>query len=95
MTAMTVRLVFALVIGLTGSVAAQAVDVPADTLIHMQRTSCFGPCPIYTVTIDARGMVTYEGERFVRVAGRQTARIAPSLVASLLANAEPSFLCAA
>jgi ankyrin repeat protein len=32
--------------------------------------------------------VTYDGERFVRVIGRQTARIAPSLVARLLASAE-------
>ena len=85
---MTVRVAFALVIGLAGSAAAQVVDVPADTLIHMQRTSCFGPCPIYAVTIDARGTVTFEGEMFVRVVGRQTARIAPSVVARLLASAE-------
>jgi uncharacterized protein DUF6438/ankyrin repeat protein len=88
MTSMTVRVAFAFVIGLAGSAAAQVVDVPADTLIHMQRTSCFGPCPIYAVTIDARGTVTYEGEKFVRVVGRHTARIAPSLVARLLASAE-------
>ena len=63
---MTVGVAFALVIGLTGSAAAQGVDVPADALIHMQRTSCFGTCPIYAVTIDGRGAVTYDGERFVR-----------------------------
>ena len=88
MATMTIRFVFALVIGLAGNAAAQGVDVPADTLIHLQRTSCLGPCPVYTVTIDARGAVTYEGERAVRVVGRQTARIAPSLVARLLAGAE-------
>jgi len=85
---MTVGVAFALVIGLTGSAAAQGVDVPADAVIHMQRTSCFGTCPIYAVTIDGRGAVTYDGERFVRVVGRQTARIAPSFVARLLASAE-------
>ena len=57
-------------------------------MIHLQRTSCFGECPIYTVTIDARGTVTYDGDRFVRAVGRQTARIAPSFVATLLASAE-------
>lgn len=85
---MAVRVAFALVTGLAVSAAAQGVGVPADTRIHMQRTSCYGPCPIYTVTIDARGTVTYDGEKFVRVVGRDTARIDPSLVARLLASAE-------
>lgn len=79
---------FTLIISLAGSAAAQGVDVPADAVIRMQRTSCFGPCPIYAVTIDARGAVSYEGEQFVRVVGRQTARIAPTVVAKLLASAE-------
>ena len=57
-------------------------------MIRLQRTSCYGPCPIYTVTIDARGTVTYEGERSVRVVGRRTAHIDTSIVASLLARAE-------
>jgi hypothetical protein len=47
-----------------------------------------GTCPIYTVTIDARGAVTYEGERWVRVVGRRTAQIDTSIVAGLLARAE-------
>jgi ankyrin repeat protein len=47
-----------------------------------------GYCPIYTVTIDARGTVTYDGERLVRVVGRRTAQIDPSAVATLLARAE-------
>ena len=87
---MTVRAMFALVIvaGIATSAAAQGDEVPADTLIHLQRTSCYGPCPIYTVTIDARGTVTYDGERFVRAVGRQTAQIAPSIVATLLTSAE-------
>jgi hypothetical protein len=75
---------FAFAIGL----AAQRADVPADALIRLQRTACFGACPIYTVTIDARGTVTYVGEKFVRVVGSQTARIDPSTVATLLAHAE-------
>lgn len=78
----------ALVIGLSANAVAQVAEVPADTVIRPQRTSCLGPCPIYTVTIDARGTVTYEGEKFVRVIGRQTAQIAPSAVATLLASAE-------
>ena len=70
-----------------GAAAAQVPEVPADAVISLQRTSCFGPCPIYTVSIDASGTVTYEGERFVRVVGRRTAHIDPSTVATLLARA--------
>ena len=60
----------------------------SDTVITLQRTSCFGPCPIYAVSIDASGTVPYEGERFVRVVGRRTAHIDPAVVARLLARAE-------
>ena len=67
---------------------AQEPEVPPDALIRLQRTSCFGSCPIYTVTIDARGTVTFDGERFVRVVGRKTMQISTSTVATLLARAE-------
>jgi len=83
-----VRLAFALAIAVAGAAAAQEPDVPPDALIRLQRTSCFGPCPIYTVTIDARWTVSYEGERFVRVIGRRTAQIETSIVAGLLTRAE-------
>lgn len=85
---MTVRVGCALVVGLAETACAQGVNVPRDTIIHLQRTSCLGTCPVYTVTIDARGTVTYVGERSVRVVGRRTAQIAPSVVATLLARAE-------
>lgn len=83
------RLAFALAIGVAaGPALAQGPDLPLDASIRLQRTSCFGPCPIYTITIDARGTVTYEGERWVRVVGRRTAQIDTSIVAGLLARAE-------
>jgi hypothetical protein len=40
------------------------------------------------VTIDASGTVTYDGAKFVRVQGRQTASIPPSRVAALLEAAD-------
>ena len=66
----------------------QTNNVPADALIQLRRTSCFGTCPVYSVSIDATGQVIYVGEKFVRVVGRHTARIEPSIVAKLLAHAE-------
>jgi len=83
-----VCLVSALAVSLAAAQTSQPADVPSDALISLQRTSCFGPCPVYTVKIEARGRVTYEGEKFVRVVGRQTARIDIAAVAKLLAHAE-------
>lgn len=87
MSTLALHVVLALAIGV-GTAAAQDVVVPADTMIRLQRTACLGPCPIYTVTIDARGTVTYVGERFVRVVGRRTTRINRAVVAALLVRAE-------
>ena len=67
---------------------AQVALVPPDALISLERTSCGGPCPIYSVRIDSRGTVTYEGKQFVRVAGRATRQITPAAMAALLARAE-------
>lgn len=67
---------------------AQTVTVPDDVVIKLERTSCYGECPVYTVTIDARGNVIYDGARAVRVEGRQTDRIPLSGVVSILETAE-------
>jgi hypothetical protein len=70
-----------------GSVAlaapSAAQDLPEDFLVRLERTICGGECPAYSVTIDARGNVTYEGTEFVRVQGRQTDRVPVSRVAAI------------
>jgi hypothetical protein len=83
-------LLLILVVSLSTTLAAvaQRVEVPADAMIRLERTSCAGTCPIYSVTIDAVGTVTYDGKQWVRAVGRQTARIDPSIVATLLTSAE-------
>ena len=60
--------------------------VPDDFFITLSRTSCFGPCPIYAVSIDAKGAVKYEGKKFVRVTGVQADQIPVSQVAELAAT---------
>jgi hypothetical protein len=62
--------------------------VPDDFAIKLERTSCFGACPVYSVTIDAKGKVTYDGKKFVRVEGRQVDQIPVSRVAELAATVE-------
>ena len=55
-----------------------------EVRLTLERTACFGVCPVYTVTIYADGTVSYEGERFVEVTGTQTGNIGPETVDKLV-----------
>lgn len=70
--------------------ACAPVDVPTDAqqpaTITLSRSVCFGFCPDYTVRIDQSGAVTFEGRRFVNVAGVQHAQIPAADVQALLAR---------
>jgi NADH:ubiquinone oxidoreductase subunit E len=70
-------LLLILVLGMT-SVNAQ--ESQANIAITLERTPCFGACPVYTVTILQDGTVIYEGTDFVTVAGEQTSQITPETV---------------
>jgi hypothetical protein len=37
--------------------------------LRLERTQCYGECPIYRITIDGTGLVTFEGERFTKQIG--------------------------
>jgi hypothetical protein len=67
--------------------AAQQERVPADLVITLERTACYGECPVYRVSIDASGKVTFQGTSFVRAKGLQTDTIPDSSVAALIATA--------
>jgi hypothetical protein len=43
--------------------------------VVLERTSCFGNCPVYRIAINGNGLVEYSGQLFVRVHGPQTAVI--------------------
>lgn len=38
--------------------------------ISMDKGSCFGSCPVYTLSIDNKGYATFEGERFTDKVGK-------------------------
>jgi acetamidase/formamidase len=59
-----------------------------DDLITLSRTACFGTCPIYTVTITSDGVVTFNGERFVKNAGLAQGRIDKSAFRDLVREFE-------
>jgi Domain of unknown function (DUF6438) len=55
-----------------------------EAVITLERTACFGACPIYTVTIFEDGTVNFSGIDFVDVTGEQTNQIEAETVALML-----------
>jgi Family of unknown function (DUF6174)/Domain of unknown function (DUF6438) len=58
------------------------------SIITLERTACFGACPIYKLTIFGDGKVVYEGERFVKITGKRTAKISQKAVKELISDFE-------
>ncbi len=56
----------------------------------LERTACFGTCPIYRVTITADGKVVFEGIRFVAAVGRREGQADPAKLAALIALVDSS-----
>ena len=46
-----------------------------DVEIKLEKTACFGPCPIYSVIIYGDGTVIYDGIKFVDNIGKSTHQI--------------------
>lgn len=64
---------------------------PADTIIaSLERTACFGYCPIYKVSIHADGRIEYHGEHHVKRKGDATGQ----LTAVQLAAVRDAFVAA-
>ena len=55
--------------------ASRPTQSGSDDSITLERTACFGTCPIYAVTINSDGAVTFNGERFVKTVGIAQDRI--------------------
>jgi hypothetical protein len=53
-------------------------------IITLERTMCFGKCPVYTLTIYGDGTVNYEGKKHVAVMGSQMASISEHKVNQLI-----------
>jgi hypothetical protein len=63
--------------------ASPGAQAQGPVTITLQRTTCFGTCPAYTITIRDDGTVTYMGGDHARVQGSQTWKIDPSAVRAL------------
>jgi hypothetical protein len=54
-----------------------------EPLATLERTRCFGTCPVYRVTILRDGTVEYVGGQYVKVQGRATGHISAEQLAQL------------
>lgn len=88
---MRITLVLALIIMACGAACYTASSPsggtsptgPHEQLATLERTACFGYCPIYKVTIFRDGIVEYQGEKFVKIVGRATGRLTRRQLAQL------------
>jgi len=55
-----------------------------DVVITLERTTCYGTCPAYKLTIRGDGSVTYEGKKFVRIDGTRATTIDRGAMAELV-----------
>jgi hypothetical protein len=69
-----------LILFVLGAASVNAQDSGSNVAITLERTACFGSCPVYTVSILEDGTVLYNGENFVDVTGEQTTQIPPETV---------------
>ena len=51
--------------------------------LSLERTMCYGTCPVYTVSVDDNGNVEYHGEMFVSRAGNHKWKVPKKTVAAL------------
>lgn len=49
-----------------------AQDKDQITEVTLERTACYGTCPMYKVTLKSDGTIIYEGQRFVETLGTYT-----------------------
>lgn len=69
-----------------GTPGAYHPDTTERDQVTLERTACFGFCPIYKVTIDERDILLFEGERFVAEAdGAVSKRLAEGTFNRLVA----------
>lgn len=64
------------------SVPTQAAGASAPW-VSLERTACYGRCPIYKVTVLRDGTVLWDGERFVKTTGKATAKLSAPAITEL------------
>jgi hypothetical protein len=91
------RAIIGLAVGVSACVARPPRAPPAEEqveaaepgpAISLERTPCYGTCPVYNVSVSPSGQVVFEGQANVRVIGTANGQIPPLRVDSLLVELE-------
>lgn len=61
--------IFILTAALAVSAQTSSQDKTQITEVTLERTACFGTCPVYKVTLRSDGTILYEGREFVEMKG--------------------------
>lgn len=69
----------------TLSPADAARAIPSDFTLQIVRGDCYGPCPVYRLSVDAGGRVAFVGEKHVARVGAASGAIHPARVRLVLA----------
>ena len=59
-----------------------------DLVITLERTPCYGTCPVYTLTLFGDGKVVYEGKDFTKIRGRAETTISQAKIEQLVSEFE-------
>lgn len=68
--------------GLTKGTAVRTDDL----VITLKRSACYGTCPVYELTIDADGNVTFDGQKHTKTIGKATGKIAVGEIDRLISE---------
>lgn len=61
-----------------------------EVLVQLERTACFGACPVYAVTVLTDGTTRYTGEQHVKVTEPVEVKLEPAVLEKLKARFESS-----
>jgi hypothetical protein len=64
--------------------AVPASTIDSDTRVVLERTECFGSCPVYSLNISGDGTVAYFGRKYVNVKGPASKQLPISDVQALV-----------
>jgi len=69
-------------IGTAEPVPVSTID--SDTRVMLERTECYGSCPVYSLSIAGDGTVAYFGKKYVNVKGAASRQVSVSDVQALV-----------
>jgi Domain of unknown function (DUF6438) len=64
------------------------VSTAATPVVTLERTACFGRCPVYRIAVSPNGEVSYEGRAHVRHLGQARGQVPADTVHALLSELE-------